>query len=291
MALSKPSVEYTLSLYNKGHFKGLRRILELGTQDLNFQPREKLRELLHAQVPALGGPRIDSAYAEALASSTPDEFRVEWFYRLLGFDEYRCVDADGRYDAMVWDLNLPIPEDHRGRYDLLTNHGTLEHVFNVYQSFKNLHDLAHKGSLILHLIPFQGHVDHGFFNFQPVLFDDLAAENGYEIVDRSVIIYKISDNAETAVIVPYERQAFKKLYLGDKESEANYAVTLRKMTDAEFRSPFQGIYGYSCLIPTYRNSLAQRWAQRVMTALFRDPESMPRRVLRRVKGFMRIGKS
>lgn len=287
MGLSKSSVQYTLDLYNKGCFKGFKSVVELGAQDLNFQPRHKLQELLRSQLPSLPAEKIDRAFEEALARSTPDEFRTDWLYRLLGFQDYRCVDADGRYDAFVWDLNLPVPAEQRGRWDLITNHGTLEHVFNVYQGFKNLHDLAHPGSLILHLMPFQGHEDHGFFNFQPVLFDDLAAENKYEIVDRAAIIYRVSDNAETARIVPYERDRYRSLYFEDKEAESLYAVVLRKTVDAEFRVPFQGIYGSTCLIPTYRNSLAQQWLQKLMTRLFRDPESPARRLIKGVKSLIR----
>lgn len=289
MGLSKSSVQFTLDQFNKGHFKGFESVIELGSQDLMYEPRQRLHEQLRKELPSLPPERIDEEFSTALAASTSDEFRVDWLYRLLGMRQYSCVDADGRYGAFIWDLNTAIPDDQRGRWDLVTNHGTLEHVFNVYQGFKNMHDLAHPGSVMLHLMPFQGHSDHGFFNFQPVLFDDLAAENGYEILDRCAIVYRVSDNAETAQIFPYTAEKYREIYFQDKEAEANYAVTLRKTTDAEFRAPFQGIYGSSCLVPSYRNSIAQQWGQKLMGGLFRNQQSPARRGLRFVKKVLGLG--
>lgn len=288
VALSKSSVQFTLDLHNKGAFKGFRSVIELGSQDLNFKPRTALLDQLKAGLKGVEPAKVEAAFQKALAASTPDEFRVGWLYELMGMAEYSCVDADGRYGAQVWDLNVPIPEEHRGRYDLVTDHGTLEHVFNVFQGFKNVHDLAHPGSVMIHYIPFQANVDHGFFNFQPVLFDDLANENRYEVLERSAIVFTVKDDLEHGTkIIPYTKPSFRELFWQEKFSEAMYAVALRKTTDEEFRAPFHGIYGSTCLIPSYRSSLAQQWGQKLMAALFRDPQSLPRRAVKAVKGLIK----
>lgn len=279
MGISKPSVKFTLRLFKSGHLRGLRSVIELGAQDLHFQPRQTIQELLSKELD-IEQAIIDREFKKALDRSTPDDFSPDWLYKLLGFESYNCVDADGRHDAFVWDLNLPIPEDHKGKYDLLTDHGTSEHVFNVYQSFKNIHDLTHKGSVIIQILPFQGHVDHGFFNFQPCLFEDLAFENDYEILEKSVIIYDVDDNAETARVIPYARETFKDTYYKDKSSEAIFAIAMRRNSDKDFRIPFHGIYGSSCLIPSYKRSFMQHWIHKMTISLFKGETSIGRRMIK-----------
>ena len=64
----------------------------------------------------------------------PGKYLYEW----LGVTEYDSIDADGLYGAHVFDLNKDIGESYnfKKQYDLVTNHGTTEHVFNQYRCFK-----------------------------------------------------------------------------------------------------------------------------------------------------------
>jgi len=282
MGLSKPSVEFTLRLYKEGFFKGFKSVIELGAQDFHFQPRQKLYELLQQKLDIDQGIIVNE-FNKALEKSTADDFHPDWFYHLLGFEMYRCIDADGRHDAFVWDLNFPIPDEHKGKYDLVTDHGTSEHVFNVYQAFKNIHDLAHKSSVIIQMLPFQGHVDHGFFNFQPCFFEDLAFENDYEILKKAVVIYHVEDNAESAQIIPYTKESFKETYFQDKGSEAIFAIAMRRRTNKDFKIPFHGIYGSSCLIPFYRRSFIQSWFQKLAVILLKNKNSVVRKIAKLAK--------
>ena len=69
---------------------------------------------------------------------------------------------------------------------LFTNNGTGEHIFNQLSVFQNMHNLCKVGGFMLHVLPFQKHCDHGFYNFQPNLFAALAEQNDY-VLDRSFI--------------------------------------------------------------------------------------------------------
>jgi hypothetical protein len=62
------------------------------------------------------------------------------------------------------------------------NNGTAEHVFNVGQLFKTMHERTKPLGLMLHDGPFTGWVNHGFYTFQPTLYLDLAAANDYELL-------------------------------------------------------------------------------------------------------------
>lgn len=102
-------------------------------------------------------------------------------YRLyLNYKAIAAIDLHGTEDALQFDLNYPVSLDRT--FDITINFGTGEHVFNVAQFFKTLHDLTRPGGIMLHTMPFLGWIDHGFYTFQPTFYWDLAASNRYEMV-------------------------------------------------------------------------------------------------------------
>jgi len=280
MGVGNAAVRLTVKLYREGRFKGLRSVIELGSQDLHFEKRMDIYPLLQG---ALGrsDEELKALVEQAIARSTERDFGTRWLYELMGFTEYACIDADGRHGAFVWDLNLPVPQEHQGRYDLVTNHGTTEHVFNVYQSFKNIHDLSRPGGLMLHMLPMQGYLNHGFFNFQPCFYDDLASENQYEMVEKQLIIHPV-DDPERQTMLQYSPDNFAQHFT--PSSSALLAVVVRKVNDGPFRIPFHGVYGAeSCLLPYYRVSLTSKIMQRAAVVLLRDENSMARRAIRKLQ--------
>lgn len=155
-------------------------------------------------------------------------------YAHLGFDQYRCIDANGNNGALVFDLNKDLCEQHHllGTFDLVTNLGTAEHCFNQFAVFKNLHDLCKPGGIMIHALPAQGNVNHGFYGYNPRFFADLAAANGYEIVDLSFTV----DYRST--LIKYTKVEFQKW---DSHDLLFYAV-LRKTNGAPFCIPFDGMF-------------------------------------------------
>ena len=79
------------------------------------------------------------------------------------------------------DLNRNFSRDYNfdDQFDLVTNNGTGEHVFDQKIVFENMHNLTKVGGIMLNILPFSLSINHGFFNFQPVLFRDLAYANDY----------------------------------------------------------------------------------------------------------------
>lgn len=110
------------------------------------------------------------------------------YYRALGFSDYTAIDVNSKYGSLIMDLNSDLRStyDFENTYDLVTNNGTGEHIFNQCAVFKNMHDLVKVGGVLLFVLPFYNWMNHGFFNFNPVLFADLAEANRYEIVRFSV---------------------------------------------------------------------------------------------------------
>lgn len=283
MAHAKKTVQLILDLYTKGYFKDFQTVIEIGSQDLNFIPRTKLLDLLIEET-SFDPVHLHEVFSRAIKKSTSDDFSPDWFFELLGFDKYKCVDADGRHDSFVWDLNLPIPPEQRSTYDLVTNSGTTEHVFNVAQVFKNIHDLARKGSIMIHVVPFQGYINHGFYNYQPCFFEDLAFENQYTIIQKYVIVDEIGspDSAESAEMMPYSEKEFLDVFKNDKKTEAVLYYALKKEEDSDFRIPFQGIYD-PFLLTSYKRTFLEKASQKFAMTFFNGPNSVGRRITKLAK--------
>lgn len=170
MGIGPPAIELYRILRDNHHLDGLKSVVELGSQDIPLSDWHQ----------NWARDYIESITGEAaLAPIT-----AEMFHKSLGFTDYCCIDADGNNGALVFDLNLDLRETYGfdKQFDLVTNHGTSEHVFNQYSCFKNVHNLLRVGGLALHAVPFEGYLNHCFFNYQPSLFIDISIANRYELI-------------------------------------------------------------------------------------------------------------
>jgi hypothetical protein len=100
------------------------------------------------------------------------------FYRqMLNYSEITAFDYSGP-DALCVDLNEPVMG--LMQRDIVINTGTTEHVFDQRQVFETIHDACAVGGLMVHVVPWKGWIDHGFYNYQPNLFRALAQANQYQ---------------------------------------------------------------------------------------------------------------
>lgn len=110
--------------------------------------------------------------------------------KLLGATEVEAVDASGYEGAsIVHDLNEPIPEELRERFDLVLDAGTLEHVFNVPVALKSYMDMVRVGGHLILMLPANNMFGHGFYQFSAELFySALTEHNGY-VIQRMVLCH------------------------------------------------------------------------------------------------------
>src|ERR1700733_2191962 len=101
-------------------------------------------------------------------------------FALLGAETTSVADISDYEGAdIVTDLNNPISNEYVGKFDLVFDAGTIEHVFNVSQAFDNVCKLLRPGgSVILHH-PASNSLDHGFYSFSPTLYFDYFGANGF----------------------------------------------------------------------------------------------------------------
>jgi len=181
--------------------------------------------------------------AQAIADKRPYYlFEIARVFYELFFSpaEMQAVDFNGTPTAHRLDLNAPLALSRR--FDVVINHGTAEHIFNIAQVFKTMHDYTVPGGVMLHEGPFTGWIDHGFYNLQPTLFFDLAESNRYRLLGLF-----IEDLTARTVQQIHAREDVYELAKAKQipDNSVLFAVLLKDAQESPFRIPIQGYYGRS----------------------------------------------
>jgi SAM-dependent methyltransferase len=246
MALTQTIIGLLLRLRKAGLFDlGTGRVLDLGEQNLYGDvPAEELPAIARAlKLPDTEVAALAAEVAGKVAAGAPHlAFDLaKLLYRIV-FDceTYRAIDLNGTEAAWRFDLNGPIPLAET--FDVVTNFGTSEHVFDQAQLFRSIHALTRPGGLMLHAVPTQGGPDHGFYNYHPTFFHDLAGANGYRL--PMLVVMSGGEGGDRLDPVK-DRDAFTALVArGGLAPEAGLFAALQKPFDERpFRAPMQGYYG------------------------------------------------
>lgn len=184
--MSRKDIELLARLREQGHIPDRAAVIELGAQQLSNSllrasaEVEKLGQLFGVNsAPPLQSPlpaTLEPSGYEPLSDEAP---LARELWKWLGFS-YASIDIDGSPGAIALDLNFDdVPNAMAGKYHLVTNFGTTEHVANQLNAFKVVHDLAAPGGVMIHNLPCQGGFNHGFINYTPKFFWTLARSNNY----------------------------------------------------------------------------------------------------------------
>jgi hypothetical protein len=240
MGLGPPIIALYHQLKTLGLFDDVKSVAELGSQNVWCPQRVMMHDLFRVFGRVAPPPHIIDAFADWKGSSRD-------LHEHLGM-EYACIDVDERFGSLTLDMNFDeVPPENRNRYDLTTNHGTSEHILNQFNVFKMMHDLTRPGGLIMHAQTFTVHLEHGFFNYQPVFFRALARANAYETLGVWV-----GPDWQLSSLVPCHPSLLEHLSLSAKTTHL-LVVLHRKTSAREFRVPLPRSSGSveDRLVPLY----------------------------------------
>jgi hypothetical protein len=148
-------------------------ILSLGRQDRSFSLKD-LRNI---------NRNVSAGWTESQMEASVKDPLAETFLNLSGFKVCRAIDASDFEGAdIIHDLNLSIPTHLQEITSFFYDGGTLEHVFNVGTSFKNVFDLLKVGGIALFAPPANNQCGHGFYQFSPELFFRVLSANGFDSI-------------------------------------------------------------------------------------------------------------
>lgn len=99
------------------------------------------------------------------------------------------IDLNGKDGALPLDLQEPLPESV-GKFNIIINAGTSEHVAKQGECFQNVHNICRRGGLMFHIVPEVGSwVKHGLHHYDEVFFRELAKKYHYSVVDIRIDDY------------------------------------------------------------------------------------------------------
>lgn len=102
-----------------------------------------------------------------------------FFHALGGLETLALDNSDYEQAEILWDLNHPVAAELEGRFGLILDGGTLEHVFDTRVALANIARMLAPGGRVLHTNPTTNYVAHGFYQFSPTLYYDWYAANGF----------------------------------------------------------------------------------------------------------------
>jgi hypothetical protein len=310
MVMSSLMVHWLERLVRNDVLRPGQSMLEFGPQDCDV-PR-----LLTKSVAArlLGEEEAERRISEAYSGEGFNRESQDALYRLFGIGKYRSLDPFDPRSEYRYDLGTKVPL--RKKFDVVTNFGTAEHVFNIENVFRTAYDLLPVGGILLNVNPAHGDIDHGFYNLHPLIFRLLAKHSGFEIVDMHFIddIAARTEQAKHNPTAPYDFDALP-IKLADMDDEARFKrlvydrfianatdpdrpalwpgqdapmvfdysfAALRRVSSSRFQPPYQ----YTESPPSRLFNLAQSLnvGHPAATTYFRSLKRTARKYLRRRRG-------
>jgi hypothetical protein len=175
-----------------------------------------------------------------------------WFAE-QGFSGVDSLDVSEHEGATyVCDLNQDIPPNLRGRYDVVYDGGTMEHVFDVRMFLSNCGSLVSGGGFVIHSVPVNNFVNHGFWQISPTALLSFYRLNGF--VARGIGFYHSvkGENREGGLFWSESDQDILRLLLASRivfpeTYNSRYLITMtvvvQKHRDVDrFLTPTQPFY-------------------------------------------------
>ena len=162
-------------------------------------------------------------------------------FRLLGYKTTESIDYfPDEHPTYVEDLNHPIPQKLQEQYSLVYDGGTMEHCFNSPQVMLNAVALAKTGGMVIHHVPMNNWVDHGFYQFSPTLFFDFYGANGFTELEMK--IHFVGRRKES--IIQYNPRTDEPLpyFLGGGTRAMIFFRTRKTIDSVDIKYPIQGRY-------------------------------------------------
>jgi hypothetical protein len=108
---------------------------------------------------------------------------AEPLFALLGATTVSSVDAsDYERPTHIHDFNEPLPASMAKQFSVVYEGGTIEHVFNIPQAFKNCMEMVRVGGHFIQVNEANNYMGHGFWQFCPeLIYRIFSRENGFQI--------------------------------------------------------------------------------------------------------------
>jgi hypothetical protein len=167
------------------------------------------------------------------------------FFANLGFDGVNALDISNYEGAdIIGDLNDPtLPDRIDGQFDLVYDHGTVEHVFDASTALRTINRLVRLSGTIVHSAPANGFMDHGFWQISPNLLRTFYQSAGFEVLTSALLIL-----GPRPYVVPLTENCYRtrgRSFVAQQFSEALVIFAARKTREVpDVRMGLQDYYAH-----------------------------------------------
>lgn len=223
------------------------KVLDIGAQTIYNARDAQIREFIANQGGAAISDKVQTEIDRLVYFSTPrPNERTTMFSEITDLTniEYASIDVcPGLKNTRILDLNYDaLPDKMRGRYDVVFNFGTTEHIVNQWNCFEVMHDALTVGGVMYHQLPASGYLDHGYFCYTPLFFRELAEANAYTL-ERIAVTHAGENRIDDMGIVSMAGETLltppAPLDINNRIPALNIHIILRKTEDEAFRAPLE----------------------------------------------------
>ncbi|HEU4344809.1 MAG TPA: hypothetical protein VFU31_24940 [Candidatus Binatia bacterium] len=172
---------WTLDLMAK-YGAGNGRVLSAGYPDI-VVPIEMAEEIVGKEVVAKVARRADTKDLQQWhhADDVKEFLEAESLFKAMGYEGMDVLDVKAwRGGEIICDLNEPLSESLHGKYSMVIDPGTSEHVFHVGVSLISLASCVSQDGIIVQILPLTA-FNHGLYCVSPTLLHSFYEENGFRI--------------------------------------------------------------------------------------------------------------
>ena len=233
MGLGPAAVKLNLELWQRGFFKNIKSVVDMGSQELHLTLADFEELVCVAGVPNYKKENFTNLVdwnRLPRCSSKP-------FYEMLGVEKYSCIDLGEGHGAIPLDLNMPL-EDYSlyGQYDLVTDYGNNEHIFNTAEAYRTMHRLLkQQGLMVVIQVVYQG---NGYYAYDLSFFEGIAAANNYKILFSSYVLR--ATGSINSFHVPLSRELLDMVDWTKMDHIGICYVMQKQSESSDFHYPYQG---------------------------------------------------
>ncbi len=197
------------------------RTLMIGRQGLNLSRAQLRANLARLGFPA-GAGAVDTIF-------DADGGYAAELLRFLGAHDVQSLDnSDYEGATHLADLNREVAESFKGRYSVVLDGGSLEHIFNFPVALRNCLEMVAVGGHFLAITPANNFMGHGFYQFSPELFLSVfTAANGFHL-ERLIAF----EDRPRAVWYRIPRPASANKRIMSRHSRPVYLLVVARRTEA-----------------------------------------------------------
>lgn len=220
-----------MQLTNDGHLRPGSTICDIGaTQLFGDATEEAVRSCLSFYALRYTWAKSPGDVPDSKISEIANGGFIGDLLLLCGF-KYTALDIFHATNTILFDLNVHEPgPELEGKFDLVMNLGTTEHVFNQLRAFQSLHALTKLGGILYHDLPMAGYMNHALFRYDPLFFRTLVEANPYE-----VLLEQITPGAVHRT--PDDLRA--KGYAADTYTDMGIEIMMKRVSAEPFRIPLE----------------------------------------------------